>query len=68
MVSLMSNKDQVTAVLKAKKVAHRFEGDNIVLNDGTFGTIYFHSDGKFVGCSRTVKASLAKHINRAVYS
>ncbi len=64
---MATDKDKVIAVLNAKKVAHRAEGCDIVLNDGTFGKVHFTSEGKLEGCSRTVKASLAKHINKAVY-
>jgi hypothetical protein len=64
-----TDKDKVIAVLKAKKVPHRVpELVNVVdLLDGTFGVVHFNKDGKLVGCSRTVKAALAKHINKAVY-
>lgn len=64
---MTTDKDKVIAVLNAKKVAHRADGDDIALNDGTFGKVLFTSEGKLAGITRTVKASLAKHINKAVY-
>jgi len=65
----MTDKDKVIAVLKAKKVAFTDPGGtaDITLNDGTFGKVAFSAEGRYVGCTRTVKAALTKHINKAVY-
>lgn len=64
---MTTDKDKVIALLNSKKVAHHLEaGGDIVINDG-FGKVLFTSEGKLAGITRTVKASLAKHINKAVY-
>ena len=67
---MTTDKDKVIALLNAKKVSWSDAGgsaDDISLNDGSYGKVCFDHNGKFVGVTRTVKAALTKHINKAVY-
>lgn len=69
---MTSDKHKVVLALTTKKVVFRTNREDettaIEILDGSGGVIHFTTEGKLAGVSRTVKASLAKHINRAVFA